>query len=223
MDGFEGKSEKSKFQVTFQLQLENHHFESELKSDLKIQFFQFSFNCFDSSSKRCVECWMDGFEGKNQKSKFQVTFQLQLENHHFESELKSDLKFIIFAISLQLLFNCFDSSSKRCVECWIYGLEGKNEKSKFQVTFQFSPKTIILSQNWKVTWKFKKSIFVFLNSISLVYPNTCKCMQKHAKEIEKSVEWKRSDMKSAKQSVKMDVPSMRNKVEKWMFLVCLML
>ena len=31
-------------------------------------------------------------EGKNQKSKFQVTFQLQLENHHFESELKSDLK-----------------------------------------------------------------------------------------------------------------------------------
>ena len=30
----------------------------------------------------------------------------------------------------------------------------------------------------------------------------------HAKEIEKSVEWKRSDMKSAKESVKMDVPSM---------------
>ena len=39
----EGKNEKSKFQVTFQLQLENHHSESELKSDLKIQFFQFSF------------------------------------------------------------------------------------------------------------------------------------------------------------------------------------
>ena len=33
-------------------------------------------------------------------------------------------------------------------------------------------------------------------------------MQMHAKEIEKSVEWKRSDMKSAKESVKMDVPSM---------------
>lgn len=47
-----------------------------------------------------------------------------------------------------------------------------------------------------------------MNSISLVYPNTCKCMQMHAKEIEKSVEWKRSDMKSAKESVKMDVPSM---------------
>ena len=35
---------------------------------------------------------MDGLEGKNQKSKFQVTFQFQLENHHSESELKSDLK-----------------------------------------------------------------------------------------------------------------------------------
>ena len=33
-------------------------------------------------------------------------------------------------------------------------------------------------------------------------------MQMHAKENEKSVEWKRSDMKSAKQSGKMDVPSM---------------
>ena len=35
-------------------------------------------------------------------------------------------------------------------------------------------------------------------------------MQMHAKEIEKSVEWKRSDMKSAKESVKMDVPSIES-------------
>ena len=41
-----------------------------------------------------------------------------------------------------------------------------------------------------------------------MHSNACKSMQKHAKEIEKSVEWKRSDMKSAKESVKMDVPSM---------------
>ena len=47
-----------------------------------------------------------------------------------------------------------------------------------------------------------------MNSISLIYPKACKSMQMHAKEIEKSVEWKRSDMKSAKESVKMDVPSM---------------
>ena len=41
MDGFEGKSEKSKFQVTFQFQLESDDFGSELKSDLKIQNIDF--------------------------------------------------------------------------------------------------------------------------------------------------------------------------------------
>ena len=140
MDGFEGKSEKSKFQVTFQLQLENHHFESELKSDLKIQFFQFSFNCFDSSSKRCVECCIYGLEGKNQKSKFQVTFQLQLENHHFESELKSDLKFIIFAISLQLLQLLRFKLETMCgvLYLWI-----GREKSKVKISSHFS----VLTQN----------------------------------------------------------------------------
>ena len=85
-------------------------------------------------------------EGKNQKSKFQVTFQLQLENHHFESELKSDLKiqkidFCNFPsiASIQARNDVWSVEWKR--------LEGKNQKSKFQVTFQFSPKIIILSQN----------------------------------------------------------------------------
>lgn len=32
------------------------------------------------------------FEGKSEKSKFQVTFQFQLESDDFGSELKSDLK-----------------------------------------------------------------------------------------------------------------------------------
>ena len=74
-------------------------------------------------------------EGKNQKSKFQVTFQLQLENHHFESELKSDLKFIIFAISLQLL------RFKLETMCGVLNLWIGREKSKVKISSHFSAST----------------------------------------------------------------------------------
>ena len=83
MDGFEGKSEKSKFQVTFQFQLENHHFESELKSDLKIQNIDFcNFPSIASIHTRNDDVWsvesMD-WKGKIKSQNFKSLFSFNLK------------------------------------------------------------------------------------------------------------------------------------------------
>ena len=85
-------------------------------------------------------------EGKNQKSKFQVTFQLQLENHHFESELKSDLK-------IQNIDFCnFPSIASIQARNDVWSVEsmdwkGKIKSQNFKSLFSFNLKIIILSQN----------------------------------------------------------------------------
>ena len=75
---------------------------------------------------------MDGLEGKSEKSKFQVTFQLQLENHHSESELKNDLKFIISIASIQARNDVWSVESMD----W----KGKIKSQNFKSLFSSHPK-----------------------------------------------------------------------------------
>ena len=83
-------------------------------------------------------------EGKNQKSKFQVTFQLQLENHHFESELKSDLKIHHFC-NFPSIASIHTRNDVWSVE-WM-DWKGKIKSQNFKSLFSFNLKIIILSQN----------------------------------------------------------------------------
>ena len=130
-------------------------------------------------------------------------FNLKVSDGFFFPKLKRDVKLFHFCI--------FSSNRSFQLETMIgeWNPWIGRKMTKFSTHFSGSTWKWSLwskTQNW--CKKFKKSIFVFFNSIRLVYPQLCKSMQKHAKQIEKSAEWKRSDVKSAKHSGKMDVPSM---------------
>ena len=175
--------------------IKSQNFKSLFSFNLKIIILSqnwkvtWKFNFFNSLSIASIQARNDvwsvesmDWKGKIKSQNFKSLFSFNLKIIILSQNWKVTWKFkkSIFAISLQLLrFKLETMCGVLNGSDW----KGKIKSQNFKSLFSSHPKSSFWVRTEKWLEKFKKSIFVFLYSISLVYPKACKCMQKKSKRV----------------------------------------